>query len=48
MAGSSSALAHLTESEQALYQDLVTDLYGVGVRMEQERVLYSGLCAALR
>jgi hypothetical protein len=34
-------LAHLTDAEQSLYQDLINDVYGVGVRLEQERVRFS-------
>lgn len=34
-------LAHLTDAEQALYQDLISDVYGIGVRLEQERVRFS-------
>jgi hypothetical protein len=33
-----SALTRLTDAEQALYQDLVSDRYGVRVRLEQERI----------
>lgn len=34
-------LNHLTDEEQALYQDLVTDRFGVRVRLEQERIDWS-------
>lgn len=34
-------LPHLTETEQSLYQDLINDVYGIGVRLEQERVRFS-------
>lgn len=40
-------LTHLTDVEQALYQDLVANRYGTGVRLEQERVPYSVLRRAL-
>lgn len=35
------ALTQLTESESALYRDLVEDRFGPNVRLEQERVRYS-------
>ena len=35
------SLAHLTEAEHSLYQDLISDVYGIGVRLEQERVRFS-------
>jgi hypothetical protein len=41
------ALAHLSDEEQSLYQDLMADVYGVGVRLEQERVRFSKLRDAL-
>ena len=28
-------LDHLTDAEQSLYQDLIADVYGIGVRLEQ-------------
>lgn len=34
-------LDHLTDAEESLYQDLVSDVYGIGVRLEQERVRFS-------
>jgi hypothetical protein len=40
-------LTHLTDAEQSLYQDLVADRYGAGVRLEQERVLFSRVRHAL-
>jgi hypothetical protein len=40
-------LAHLSDAEQALYQDLISDVYGIGVRLEQERVRFSKVQAAL-
>lgn len=40
-------LAHLTDVEQSLYQDLITDVYGIGVRLEQERVRFSLVHKAL-
>lgn len=40
-------LAHLTESEQSLYQDLIDDVYGIGARLEQERLRVSRLHEAL-
>lgn len=42
------ALPHLTDTETALYRDLVEDRYGHHVRLEQERVRFSLLEAALR
>ncbi len=33
-------LDHLTDAEQSLYQDLISDVYGIGVRLEQERVRF--------
>lgn len=41
------ALPHLTEPEAALYRDLVEDRHGHHVRLEQERVAYSRVLAAL-
>lgn len=41
------ALPHLTEDEQALYQDLQDDRLGTQVRLEQERVSYRRLKQAL-
>lgn len=40
-------LDHLTEAEQTLYRDLITDRYGAGVRLEQERVRFSRVRDAL-
>lgn len=40
-------LAHLTEAEQSLYQDLVEDRFGPALRLEQERVRFSLLTRAL-
>ena len=40
-------LAYLTEHERSLYNDLIADIYGAGVRLEQERVRFSKLRAAL-
>jgi hypothetical protein len=40
-------LAHLTDSEAALYRDLVEDRFGAHVRLEQERVRYSLVKMAL-
>lgn len=40
-------LPHLTEDEQSLYQDLIGDVYGIGVRLEQERVRFSWVRDAL-
>jgi len=40
-------LPHLTESEAAIYRDLVEDRYGCRVRLEQERVSYVRVLAAL-
>jgi hypothetical protein len=41
-------LDHLSDTEQALYQDLISDVYGIGVRLEQERVRFSKVHEALR
>jgi hypothetical protein len=35
------SLSHLTAAEQALYRDLVEDVFGLSVRLEQERVRFS-------
>ena len=40
-------LAHLTGPEQALFNDLKADCYGPAVRLEQERIGFSRLKAAL-
>ena len=40
-------LAYLTEQERSLYNDLIADIYGASVRLEQERVRFSKLRAAL-
>jgi hypothetical protein len=40
-------LEHLTPDEAALYRELVEDVYGPAVRLEQERVSYSLLEAAV-
>ncbi|HEY3609354.1 MAG TPA: Wadjet anti-phage system protein JetD domain-containing protein [Pseudonocardiaceae bacterium] len=40
-------LPSLTEAEAALYADLVADTFGPAVRLEQERVRYSAIMAAL-
>ena len=40
------ALPHLTESEAALYRDLVEDRYGHHVRLEQERISYARVVGA--
>jgi hypothetical protein len=40
-------LAHLSGAEQTLYQDLISDVYGIGVRLEQERVRFSKVEDAL-
>jgi hypothetical protein len=40
-------LAHLSDTEQSLYQDLIGDVYGIGVRLEQERVRFSQVQDAL-
>jgi hypothetical protein len=40
-------LAHLSDAEQALYQDLISDVYGMGARLEQERVRFSKVQEAL-
>lgn len=42
------ALPHLTEAEAALYRDLIEDRYGLHVRLEQERINYARVVAALR
>lgn len=41
-------LAHLTEAESVLYRDLIEDRYGSAVRLEQERVRFSLVRAAVR
>ena len=41
-------LAHLTDAELSLYQDLISDVYGIGVRLEHERVRFSRVRDALR
>lgn len=41
------ALPRLTADETAVYRDLVEDRYGPAVRLEQERVRFSLLEAAL-
>jgi hypothetical protein len=41
-------LQHLTADEAALYRDLVEDVFGAAVRLEQERVSYPLLEAAVR
>lgn len=40
-------LPRLTDAEQSLYQDLTSDVYGMGVRLEQERVRFSLVREAL-
>lgn len=40
-------LPYLTEDEQSLYEDLINDVYGMGVRLEQERVRFSWVRDAL-
>lgn len=42
------ALPHLAEAESVLYRDLVEDRFGHHVRLEQERVRFSLVRAALR
>ena len=41
-------LAHLTAAEDALYQDLVEDVFGSAVRLEQERIAWDWLLERLR
>ena len=41
------SLAHLTDAEQALYQDLVEDVYAPSLRLEQERLGWRWVEAAL-
>ncbi len=36
-------LAHLTGAEARLYRDLIEDVFGAGVRLEQERVRFSAV-----
>jgi hypothetical protein len=43
-----SYLAHLGPAETDLYRDLVEDALGVAVRLEQERISYSAIEAAVR
>lgn len=40
-------LDRLTDTEQALYQELVEDVHGPAVRLEQERIDWGWVCAAL-
>ncbi len=40
-------LAHLTDEESAVYRDLIEDRYGPSVRLEQERVRFSLVRAAV-
>lgn len=40
-------LRHLTEDEAALYRDLVEDVFGAAVRLEQERISYPRIAAAV-
>ena len=40
-------LDHLTEDEQSLYQDLVEDVYASSLRLEQERLAWPHVLAAL-
>jgi hypothetical protein len=40
-------LPHLTADEAALYRDLVEDVFGPAVRLEQERIGYPMLEAAV-
>ena len=40
-------LAHLTDSEAALYRDLVEDRFGRHVRLEQERIGFGCVLGAL-
>jgi Wadjet protein JetD, C-terminal len=40
-------LPHLTADEAALYRDLVEDVFGTAVRLEQERISYPRIAAAV-
>ena len=40
-------LPHLTADEAALYRDLVEDVFGPAVRLEQERISYSRIEAVV-
>jgi hypothetical protein len=40
-------LPHLTADEAALYRDLVEDVFGPAVRLEQERIGYSRIEAVV-
>jgi len=40
-------LQHLTADEAALYSDLVEDVFGAAVRLEQERISYPRIAAAV-
>jgi hypothetical protein len=40
-------LQHLTADEAALYRDLVEDVFGAAVRLEQERISYPRIAAAV-
>lgn len=42
-----SPLAHLTGDERALYHDLIEDRYGTNLRLEQERIRFSYIEAAV-
>ncbi|GAB0102570.1 DUF3322 and DUF2220 domain-containing protein [Nocardia sp. JMUB6875] len=44
----STPLHHLTDPESDLYHDLLQDTFGPAVRLEQERIRYSAVVAALR
>jgi hypothetical protein len=44
---STQPLPHLTEAESELYRDLVEDRYGEHIRLEQERIRFSAVTAAL-
>jgi hypothetical protein len=41
------ALPHLTDDETALYRELVDGVHGEQVRLEQERIGYTRICAAV-
>lgn len=43
----SDPLHHLTDEEQSLYRDLVDDRFGQSIRLEQERIRFSQVHAAL-
>lgn len=41
-------LSHLTAEESALYRDLVHDVFGESIRLEQERIRFSAVQRAIQ